>query len=79
MPSKQLNDTELISLLNSQYGTKPLVMYYLNKAKGAAGRARVDLANQNPHQLGANTMQMIDAIDMLVKILGDDEKPLPTK
>lgn len=74
--ASNLGDTEVIQILNSRYGTKPVVMYYLRKAVNAAGRAKVDLANQNPHQLGANAQQMIDAIDMLQKILGDDEKTL---
>lgn len=71
-----LGDTELIALLNQRFGTKKLVQYYLTKAKNAAGRAKVDLANQNPHQLGANAQTMIDAIEMMHKILGEDDNQL---
>lgn len=80
MPTnKPVQDTELIQIMIRQYGVKSTVMYHLRKAKDAAGRARVDLANQNPHSLGANTQQMIDAIEMVYKILGDDENTLPTE
>lgn len=74
--SNSFGDTDLITLLNQRWGTKPLVMHYLTKAKNAAGRARSDLINQNPHSLGANTQQMIDAVEMLYKILGDDSKSI---
>lgn len=72
MEYKQFADTELLRLLVGRYGTKSTVMYYLRRAKDASGRAKVSLANQNPHTLGAEAQVMIDNIEMIYKILGDD-------
>lgn len=71
-----LGDTELLILLNQRFGTKKLVQYYLRKASVAASQAKVDLINQNPHALGGHAQQMIDAIAMMEKILGDDAHTL---
>ena len=76
MASKEINDTDLVTLLNSQYGTRSLVQYHLRRAKDAAGRARVALTNQNPYALGAEAQTMISQIEMLAKILGDDTRTL---
>lgn len=76
-PRQAITDTALIGTMMEQTGSATLpVKYYLAKAKAAAGRARVALANQNPYDLGANATQMIEAIDMMAKILGDDENTL---
>lgn len=77
--SKSVDDTDLLKLLNGQYGTKPLVQYYLRRAKDAAGRARVALSSQNPYALGAEAQTMITNIEMISKILGDDDRALGGK
>lgn len=74
--SKTINDTELIKLLNGRYGTKAQVQYYLRRAKDAAARAKVALASQNPYALGAEAQTMINNIEMIANILGDDTRTL---
>lgn len=71
---KTFGDSELIVLLNGRYGTKPLLQHYLAKAKGASARARVALASQNPYALGAEAQTMIDNIEMIYKIIGDESR-----
>jgi hypothetical protein len=73
---RNIDDTDLLKLLNGQYGTKPLVQYYLRRAKDAAGRARVALSSQNPYALGAEAQTMITNIEMIARVLGDDDRTL---
>lgn len=74
--SKVVQDQEMLQLLDSRYGTKPLVSYYLKKAKEASARARAALISQNPYSLGAEAEIMIQNIEMMSKILGTDDAVL---
>ena len=71
-----ISDNDLLKLINSRFGTKVAVMYYLRKAKDAAARAKIELQQQNPHKLGAEAQTMITNVEMIWKILGDDSKQL---
>lgn len=69
LPSKG----NILELANNTYGTKPTVMYLLRKAREASKRVSVDIAAQNVHAITADSQQMIDAIDDLWTLLGDDK------
>lgn len=68
----QLNNTTLVETLVSKYGVKSTVIYFLKQGKDAAGRAKVDLSGQNIESFTANAQVMIETIDTLMRILGDD-------
>lgn len=73
---KELNDTNLIQLLVHQYGTKVAVMYYLRKVKDASARAKLAITSENQGALTAETQAMIDNVEIVYKILTNDENRL---
>lgn len=74
--SKNLGDAELLILLNSRYGTKTTVQYYLKKAVDAARRAKVDLAGERDKSFVANAQEAFLNMEMVYKVLGDDSNVL---
>lgn len=69
-----MNNTDVFKLLDNKYGTNDVAKYYLRRAKDAAGRAKVALANQNPYALGAEAQIMIENIELLANFLNDDKR-----
>lgn len=71
---RQLNQTNLLKMMELQYGTLGVIRYLTKKAKDAAGRAKVDLTNSNPTSLAANTQTMIENIETLMTFISEDKE-----
>lgn len=71
-----LGDTEVLKTLVRQYGTKMAVMYYLKRAHNAGQRLKTNIAANNPAAIAADSQSVLDAIDMMHKILGDEKNTL---
>lgn len=63
-------------MLARERGTKSAVQFFLNRAHSASQRAKTDITTNNTTSLAANTQIMIDNIEMIRLIIGDEEKPL---
>lgn len=70
---KQLNKTNLLKMMELQYGTMGVIRYLTKNAKDAAARAKVDITSNNPSSLAANTQTMIENIETLMSFISEEK------
>lgn len=71
-----LSDNNILTSTTRLHGLNKTVKHYLKKAREASKRAELDITSQNMYSLSSHTRQMIDAVDMMWRLMGDDKNVL---
>lgn len=74
---KSATDKNILELAWTTYGSKETAVHYLTKAYKASKNAKMDLAGNNIPHFVHNSTVMIEAIEQLWILLGDNRVDLP--
>lgn len=72
MEKPNLNDQRMLTLLKTQHNDREVALYFLKKAKDAAGRVGTGIGASNYLMVTSNAQEMISNIEIVYKLLNVD-------